>query len=95
MADKSITKKKEVACPVCHFRQDLRWVLLYLERFVAKKKKHGESVKLIRDSFVGIRSRADIQSQHAGAGNIMPRPGGGGFLLEQGPPPAQGGMHYK
>lgn len=60
-----------------------------------KKKNHGESVKLIRDSFVGIRSRADIQSQHAGAGNIMPRPGGGGFLLEQGPPPAQGGMHYK
>lgn len=60
-----------------------------------KKKIHGESVKLIRDSFVGIRSRADIQSQHAGAGNIMPRPGGGGVLLEQGPPPAQGGMHYK
>lgn len=44
---------------------------------------------------MGIRNRADIQSQHAGAGNIVQGPGGGGFPPGQGPPPAQGGMHYK
>lgn len=44
---------------------------------------------------MGIRNRADIQSQHAGAGNIMQGPGGGGFPPGHGPPPTQGGIHYK
>lgn len=89
MADKSIIKGSSM--PSLSFQARLKVGVLLSLMIFAKKENLSTHPRL----FVGTRNRADVQSQHAGAGNIMQGPAAGGFPPGYGPPPAQGGMHYK